>query len=76
MLLKCRYASPALARYRVLVGPFSALIRLLVLRIVKSDAERRSSLMTKTDPTTRESLARQRHRETVIPVGDRITIHV
>ena len=38
------------ARYWMLVGPFSALIRRLTLRIVKSDAERRPSLKSKTRP--------------------------
>ncbi len=33
------------ARYWLLVGPFSALIRRLLLRIAKSDAERRSGLV-------------------------------
>ncbi len=35
------------ARYWRLVGPFSALIRRLMLRIVKSDAEQRSGSMTR-----------------------------
>ena len=38
-------------RYWLLVGPFSALIRRLMLRIVKADAERRSGVMTKHAPT-------------------------
>ena len=38
------------ARYWLLVGPFSALIRRLMLRIVKSDAERRADLMSTTRP--------------------------
>jgi hypothetical protein len=38
------------ARYWLLVGPFSALIRRLTLRIVKSDAERRAGLMSNTRP--------------------------
>ena len=38
------------ARYWMLVGPFSALIRRLMLRIVKSDAERRPGLMSNTRP--------------------------
>jgi hypothetical protein len=38
------------ARYWLLVGPFSALIRRLLLRIVTSDAERRSGLTSNTRP--------------------------
>ena len=38
------------ARYWMLVGPFSALIRRLTLRIVKSDAERRPGLTSNTRP--------------------------
>jgi hypothetical protein len=38
------------ARYWLLAGPFSALIRRLMLRIVKSDAERRADLMTNAHP--------------------------
>jgi hypothetical protein len=38
------------ARYWLLAGPFSALIRRLTLRIVKSDAERRPGLMSTTRP--------------------------
>ena len=38
------------ARYWLLVGPFSALIRRLTLRIVKSDAERRPGLTSTTRP--------------------------
>ena len=38
------------ARYWLLVGPFSALIRRLTLRIVKSDAERRPGLTSNTRP--------------------------
>jgi hypothetical protein len=38
------------ARYWMLVGPFSALIRLLTLRIVKFDAERRPGLTSNTRP--------------------------
>jgi hypothetical protein len=38
------------ARYWLLVGPFSALIRRLLLRIVKSDAERRLGLTGTTRP--------------------------
>jgi hypothetical protein len=38
------------ARYWMLVGPFSALIRRLLLRIVKSDAERRPGLTSTTRP--------------------------
>ena len=38
------------ARYWRLVGPFSALIRRLLLRIVTSDAERRPGLMSTTRP--------------------------
>jgi hypothetical protein len=34
----------------MLAGPFSALIRRLTLRIVKSDAERRPGLMSNTRP--------------------------
>ena len=37
-------------RYWLLVGPFSALIRRLMLRIVKSDAERRPGLTSNTRP--------------------------
>jgi hypothetical protein len=36
------------SRYWLLVGPISALIRRLMLRIVKSDAERRPGVMTNT----------------------------
>ena len=39
------------SRYWLLVGPISALIRRLTLRIVKSDAERRSGGMTNTCST-------------------------
>jgi hypothetical protein len=38
------------SRYWLLVGPISALIRRLMLRIVKSDAERRPGVMTNTRP--------------------------
>lgn len=38
------------SRYWLLVGPSSALIRRLALHIVKSDAERRSGVMTKARP--------------------------
>ena len=38
------------ARYWLLAGPFSALIRRLMLRIVKSDAERRAGLTSSTRP--------------------------
>jgi hypothetical protein len=38
------------SRYWLLVGPFSALIRRLTLRIVKSDAERRSGVITNARP--------------------------
>jgi hypothetical protein len=38
------------ARYWMLVGPFSALIRRLMLRIVKSDAERRPGRTSNTRP--------------------------
>jgi hypothetical protein len=38
------------ARYWILVGPFSALIRRLMLRMVKSDAERGHSLTSNTRP--------------------------
>ena len=38
------------ARYWILVGPFSALIRRLMLRMVKSDAERGLGLMSNTRP--------------------------
>jgi len=38
------------ARYWILVGPFSALIRRLMLRMVKSDAERGPGLMSNTRP--------------------------
>jgi len=38
------------ARYWMFVGPFSALIRRLMLRIVKSDAERRPGLTSSTRP--------------------------
>jgi hypothetical protein len=38
------------ARYWMLVGPFSALIRRLMLRIAKSDAERRSGLPRRAVP--------------------------
>ncbi len=38
------------ARYWILVGPFSALIRRLALRIVTSDAERRPGLTSNTRP--------------------------
>ena len=38
------------ARYWLLAGPFSALIRRRTLRIVKSDAERRPSLTSSTRP--------------------------
>src|ERR1019366_56115 len=38
------------ARYWLLVGPFSALIRRLTLRIVKSDAEQRPGLTSTTRP--------------------------
>jgi len=41
------------ARYWMLVGPFSALIRRLTLRIVKSDAERRPGLMSNARPPRR-----------------------
>jgi hypothetical protein len=34
----------------MLIGPFSALIRRLLLRIVKSDAERRPGLTSNTRP--------------------------
>jgi hypothetical protein len=39
------------ARYWMLAGPFSALIRRLMLRIVKSDAEQRPGLMSNTRPS-------------------------
>ena len=38
------------ARYWILIGPFSALIRRLALRIVTSDAERRPGLTSTTRP--------------------------
>ena len=38
------------ARYWLLAGPFSALIRRLMLRIAKSDAERRPGLTSTTRP--------------------------
>jgi len=38
------------SRYWLVVGPTSALIRRLMLRIVKSDAERRSGVMTNVRP--------------------------
>lgn len=37
-------------RYWFLIGPFSALIRRLMLRIVKSDAERRPGFVRNTRP--------------------------
>jgi hypothetical protein len=38
------------ARYWLFIGPFSALIRRLMLRIAKSDAERRPGLTSTTRP--------------------------
>ena len=50
------------ARYWMLVGPFSALIRRLMLRIVKSDAERRPWPHGQHPPTRRVSLVARRGR--------------
>ena len=44
------HQSQLFARYWLLVGPFSALIRRLMLRMVKSDAERGPGLVSTTRP--------------------------
>ena len=59
------------ARYWMLVGPFSALIRRLTLRIVKSDAERRPGLMSTTRPADRDREPGSGHNTLVrSPAGD------